>query len=198
MVQWWPLLWVWVYGAAVYSCVDHHHCDHARVSTCPWTCCDLPPDTGATKIVVCAVHCYQCECCGEYVMWGLHYKLMDVQCSPHLKYFISLVCSVCYYRTSTDFCGTLIYVSPKSFLSWNYIICEICNGVFYGIPGSWKIIYGRQTCVFWENPWPWNVYLILFMIPRFMKAKSIFGPECFSTKLAWIGESFKMCFNVLL
>ena len=87
----WPVLWVWVYGAAVYSCVDHHHCDHARVSTCPWTCCDLPPDTGATKIVVCAVHCYQCECCGEYVMWRLHYKLMDVQCSPCFKYFISSV-----------------------------------------------------------------------------------------------------------
>ena len=33
----------------------------------PAVTCHLP-DTGATKIVVCAVHCYQCECCGEYVM----------------------------------------------------------------------------------------------------------------------------------
>ena len=34
----------------------------------PAVTCHLMPDTGATKIVVCAVHCYQCECCGEYVM----------------------------------------------------------------------------------------------------------------------------------
>ena len=43
-----------------------------------------------------------------------------------------------------------------------------------------------------------EMYKNLSMIACSMNIRSIFGPECFSTKLARIGESFKMCFNVIL